>query len=198
MDCNVAEWWPRCSHAHHLCEWCDIETGRFWTVWAGGGIWMSSTSRANTPIPQSSQPYRTHKYLGKISKQICNNLVWRHFWHYSCLGESSSPCPKLNPDKLCHHKGRHKKNCLFFRSFSERRGWGVSPNPKFPYQKNWDFVGFFLAKGGGSHLFQNGFIIKYWFFSSNTEFFFDKIYMTPLFGKNRPKYPFFYDNTLLE
>ena len=27
---------------------------------------------------------------------------------------------------------------------------------------------------------------------------FDKIYMTPLFGKNSPKYPVFYDNTLLE
>ena len=31
-----------------------------------------------------------------------------------------------------------------------------------------------------------------------SEFFFDKIYMTPLFGKNSPKSPFFYDNTLLE
>ena len=31
-----------------------------------------------------------------------------------------------------------------------------------------------------------------------SEFFFDKIYMVSLFGKNSPKSPVFYDNTLLE
>ena len=36
-------------------------------------------------------------------------------------------------------------------------GWGISPNPNFPYQKK---TGIFWLNGG-SYLFQKGFIIIY-------------------------------------
>ena len=35
-------------------------------------------------------------------------------------------------------KGGHKKNCFFFRK--TLKGGGVSPNPKFPYQKKTEIV----------------------------------------------------------
>ena len=56
-------------------------------------------------------------------------------------------------------RGGIKKIKLFFFSLSERGG-RVSPNPKFPYQKKLRFFWIFFYKGGGSHLFQKGVIIK--------------------------------------
>ena len=52
-----------------------------------------------------------------------------------------------------------KKKTVFFRKNSERGG-GISPNPKFPYQKKMRFFWIFFSKGGGSHLFQKSVIIK--------------------------------------
>ena len=60
-------------------------------------------------------------------------------------------------------RGGIKNMKLFFFSLSERGG-GVSPNPKFPYQKKLSFFWNFFYKGGGSHLFQKGVIIKRWGF----------------------------------
>ena len=59
-----------------------------------------------------------------------------------------------------HHKGRHKKKLFFFSEKLRKGGRGVSPNPKFPYQKKMRFFWNFFLKGGGSHLFQKGVIIK--------------------------------------
>ena len=59
-----------------------------------------------------------------------------------------------------HHKGRHKKKTVFFSEKLRKGGRGVSPNPKFPYQKILRFFWIFFSKGGGSHLFQKGVIIK--------------------------------------
>ena len=59
--------------------------------------------------------------------------------------------------------GIKKKNC-FFSEKLRKGGRGVSPNPKFPYQKKLRFFWNFFYKGGGSHLFQKGVIIKNWVF----------------------------------
>ena len=59
-------------------------------------------------------------------------------------------------------------------------GGGLSQSKISLSEKTEFFVGFFLPKGGGSHLFQEGFyhkilifVIKYSVFSSNTQFFFE-------------------------
>ena len=59
-------------------------------------------------------------------------------------------------------------------------GGGLSQSKISLSEKTEFFVGFFLPKGGGSHLFQEGFyhkilifVIKYSVFSSNTQFFFN-------------------------
>ena len=61
---------------------------------------------------------------------------------------------------ILYDKGRHKRKLFFF--FGKlRKGGGISPNPKFPYQKKLRyFWNFFFQKGGGSHLFQKGVIRK--------------------------------------
>ena len=47
-------------------------------------------------------------------------------------------------------RGGIKKKTVFFSEKLRKGGRGVSPNPKFPYQKkNWDFFGIFFLKGGG-------------------------------------------------
>ena len=68
------------------------------------------------------------------------------------------------------------RNCLFFFG----SGGGLSQSKISLSEKTEFFVGFFLPKGGGSHLFQEGFyhkilifVIKYSVFSSNTQFFFN-------------------------
>ena len=45
-------------------------------------------------------------------------------------------------------EGVKKKNC-FFSEKLRKGGGGVSPNPKFPYQKILRFVWIFFSKGGG-------------------------------------------------
>ena len=49
---------------------------------------------------------------------------------------------------------------FFFRKTPKGGGEGVSPNPKFSNQKKMKFFWNFFLKGGGSHLFQKGVIIK--------------------------------------
>ena len=58
-------------------------------------------------------------------------------------------------------RGGIKKNCFFSSEKLRKGGGGVSPNPKFPYQKK---LRFFWKRGGGSHLFQKGVISKNWGF----------------------------------
>ena len=53
---------------------------------------------------------------------------------------------------------------FFFRKTPKGGGEGVSPNPKFSNQKKMKFFWNFFLKGGGSHLFQKGVIIKEWRF----------------------------------
>ena len=57
-------------------------------------------------------------------------------------------------------RGGIKKKTGFFSEKLRKGGRGVSPNPKFPYQKKLRFFWIFFSKGGGSHLFQKGVIIK--------------------------------------
>ena len=45
-------------------------------------------------------------------------------------------------------RGGIKKNC-FFSEKLRKGGGGVSPNPKFPYQKKLRFFWNFFSKGGG-------------------------------------------------
>ena len=55
----------------------------------------------------------------------------------------------------------------FFFGKTPKGGRGVSPNPKFPYQKKMRFVWIFSKGGGGSFLLQKGVIIKngdFWIF----------------------------------
>ena len=66
----------------------------------------------------------------------------------------------------------------FFGIFCQKGG-GLAQSKISLSEKTEFFVGFFLPKGGGSHLFQEGFyhkilifVIKYSVFSSNTQFFF--------------------------
>ena len=61
-------------------------------------------------------------------------------------------------------RGGIKKKNWFFSENLRKGGRGVSPNPKFPYQKKLRFFWNFFYKGGGSHLFQKGVIIKNWEF----------------------------------
>ena len=56
-------------------------------------------------------------------------------------------------NKVLQNKGRHKKNCFFSSENFERGEGGVSPNPKFPYQKKLKFVWIF-SKGGGLTYFK--------------------------------------------
>ena len=56
--------------------------------------------------------------------------------------------------------GINKKKTVFFSEKLRKGGRGVSPNPKFSYQKKLRFFWNFFLKGGGSHLFQKGVIIK--------------------------------------
>ena len=57
-------------------------------------------------------------------------------------------------------RGGIKKKYWFFSEKLRKGGGGVSPNPKFSYQKKLRFFWNFFLKGGGSHLFQKGVIIK--------------------------------------
>ena len=78
-----------------------------------------------------------------------------------CINQSIS---KKHQDMRRSIRGGIKKN-FFFQENPRRGGGGVSPNPKFPYQKILRFFWiFFFKRGGGSHLFQKGVIIKEWGF----------------------------------
>ena len=48
--------------------------------------------------------------------------------------------------EVINTKGRHQKKNCFFSEKLRKGGRGVSPNPKFPYQKK---MRFFWHKGGG-------------------------------------------------
>ena len=53
-------------------------------------------------------------------------------------------------DLLSALRGGINKNKLFFFSEKLRKGGGgISPNPKFPYQKKMRFFWIFSSKGGG-------------------------------------------------
>ena len=70
-----------------------------------------------------------------------------------------------------------KKNVFFSEKI--RKGGGLAES-KISLSEKTEIFGFFCQKGGGSHLFQEGFyhkilivVIKYSVFSSNTQFFFN-------------------------
>ena len=62
---------------------------------------------------------------------------------------------KFQRKLVCNRSRRGRKKPFFSLSLPERAG-GVSPNPKFPFQKKTEI----FCKRGGGHLFQRGVIIK--------------------------------------
>ena len=57
--------------------------------------------------------------------------------------------------------GIKKKQFFFFRKNSERGEGGLAESEISLSEKTKNFWTFFAKGGGGSHLFQKGFIIKY-------------------------------------
>ena len=57
-----------------------------------------------------------------------------------------------------------KKETVFFSEKLRKGGGGVSPNPKFPYQKKLRFFWIFFQKGGGVSPIPKGCYHKNWGF----------------------------------
>ena len=71
----------------------------------------------------------------------------------------------------CYNKGRHQKKKLVFFGKTPKGG-GLAESKISLSEKTEIFLEFFFQKGGGSHLFQKGVIIKtgdFWIFSPKGE-----------------------------
>ena len=101
--------------------------------------------------------------------------------------------------------GGIKKISCFSFSLEKLRKWGggVSPNPRFPYQKKLSFFFIFFKRGVWSNLFQKGVIIKKWGFwaifakkGGHIDFIQKKLRIFRIFSPKRggvwpiPKFPY--------
>ena len=127
--------------------------GQSWSIW---DVWALLCREGWGPIckipePWAQQPppvvlqHSTTPYALVWSK----HCVWgdqsfnRLHLTLTCLQTSKAPTLHRLITDL---RGGINKKKLFFFQKNSKRGGGVSPNPKFPYQKK---LRFFLEKGGG-------------------------------------------------
>ena len=95
---------------------------------------------------------------------IKENITFSDFKWSSCKPDNHKLYKRPNEKIFLHFPtlrgGIKKKKTVFFSEKLRKGGRGVSPNPKFPYQKKLRFFWNFFTKEGGSHLFQKDVIIK--------------------------------------